>query len=98
MSGRAGPSERILGRKSVQAMMRDQGVPSTSFGLGLFLGRGHKEIISPETAFHHGGGWVALYMDPVEQMVAVYFVPSPHPYPVESIFSPANIIWSGINA
>ncbi len=99
--------QRVLGRKTVEMMTRNQlfGIPSTQwsvnrksvkFGLGLGLSSGPREIVSAEAYNHEGAGRCALYIDPVEKFVAVYFVPSIPDWVPESLINTRNIIWSGI--
>lgn len=99
---------RILGRKSVEAMTRNHlfrvpayawgvQIPSKPYGLGLnlFLERG--ELKTPATFSHEGAGRCALHIDPAEELVAVYFVPTGYAgFLPESIVHPSNIIWSGV--
>ncbi|MEF3303656.1 serine hydrolase domain-containing protein [Paenibacillus sp. GYB003] len=101
--------KRIIGRKSVEAMTRNHlfrvpayawgvQIPSKNYGLGLnlFLERG--ELKSQATFSHEGAGRCALHIDPAEQLVAVFFVPTSLPgFLPESIVHPGNIIWSGLN-
>ncbi|MDF2663870.1 MAG: hypothetical protein K0Q94_6661 [Paenibacillus sp.] len=99
---------RVVSRKTVEAMTRNHlfkvpayawgvQIPSKNYGLGLnlFLERG--ELKTPATFSHEGAGRCALHIDPVEQLVAVYFVPTAHDgFLPESIIHPSNIIWSGL--
>ncbi|NLG85468.1 MAG: beta-lactamase family protein [Firmicutes bacterium] len=99
--------QRILGRKMVEAMTRPQlggGVPafywgarfkSYNYGLGLDLYT-KAVVMSPGTFGHEGAGRSALYVDPAEGLVAVYFVPTQVDWVPESIVNPRAIIWSGI--
>ncbi|WP_158301718.1 serine hydrolase domain-containing protein [Paenibacillus mesophilus] len=79
---------RVIGKKSVELMVREK--------LGIFSVEGGKSLLSPQSFFHHGGGWTVLKIDPAEEFVAVYFVPTSHGYVDESLFPAANVIWSGI--
>jgi CubicO group peptidase (beta-lactamase class C family) len=99
--------QRILGRKTVEAMVKKQlfGIPSfqwgnhnksVSFGLGLGQSSGSREITSPETFSHEGAGRCALYIDPVEKLIAVYITPTSLDWVPESVINVRNVIWSGI--
>jgi CubicO group peptidase (beta-lactamase class C family) len=98
---------RILSRKAVEAMTRNHlnNIPayywganykSIKMGLGVSLASCADTITTPETFGHEGAGRSAIYIDPVEELVAVYFVPSEVEWAPESILSPRNIIWSGL--
>ncbi|WP_158606727.1 serine hydrolase domain-containing protein [Paenibacillus ginsengarvi] len=101
--------KRIISRKSVEAMTRNQlnkvpayawgvQIPSKNFGLGLNLFLEGGELKSQATFSHEGAGRCALHIDPAEQLVAVFFVPTATPgFLPESIVHPGNIIWSGLN-
>lgn len=96
----------LLGRKTVEAMTSKQlgaGVPafmwgaqlkSFNYGIGMHIER--DTLLSPGSFSHEGAGRSALYMDPVENFLAAYFVPSNESWAPESIISPRSIIWSGI--
>jgi CubicO group peptidase (beta-lactamase class C family) len=96
---------RILGRKTVEAFTRNHlhNVPSFSWGnprssmhYGLGIQLRESGLCSPETFSHEGAGRCALYIDPVEQFIAAYIVPSNESFVPRSIVHPRNIIWSGI--
>jgi len=98
---------RVLGRKTVEALTRNHltGVSAyywgfnfrnEKYGLGLALANNPWDMETEGTFSHEGAGRTALYIDPVEQFVAVYFVPTPIHYVPESLIRPRNIIWSGI--
>lgn len=100
---------RIVSRKTVEAMTRNHlfrvpayawgvQIPSKNYGLGLNLFLEKGELKTPATFSHEGAGRCALHIDPVEQLVAVYFVPTGQAgFLPESIVHPGNIIWSGLN-
>jgi CubicO group peptidase (beta-lactamase class C family) len=99
--------QRIIGRKTVEAMTRNYlfGVPafqwgknsaSIKYGLGLVVQNGPREILSPGTYSHGGAGRSELIIDPVEQFVAIFFVPTSLDWVPESVDHARNVIWSGI--
>ncbi len=98
--------ERILGRKTVEAMTRNHLTNTPAFywglkkkameyGLGMNVYSDHI-FLSPGTFAHEGAGRSALYIDPVEQLIAVYFVPTAIDWVPESIVNPLAVIWSGL--
>jgi CubicO group peptidase (beta-lactamase class C family) len=101
---------RILGRKAVEAMTRNWliEVPAfqwggklkrKSYGLGLEVRvSAHPSlgITSPDTYNHEGAGRCAMYIDPAEQLIAVYMVPTTIDWLPESVINPQAIIWSGL--
>lgn len=64
------------------------------FGLGWSLE--HYDLCSKGTYSHEGFGHSGLFIDPVEQLVFVFFVPSTKGYTHESVVLPRSIVWSGI--
>jgi len=64
------------------------------YGLGWSLE--HYDLCSKGTYSHEGFGHSGLFIDPVEQLVFVFFVPSPKGYTHESVVLPRSIVWSGI--
>jgi CubicO group peptidase (beta-lactamase class C family) len=98
--------ERILGRKTVEAMTRNHLTNTPAFywgikkkameyGLGMNVYSDHI-FLSPGAFSHEGAGRSALYIDPVEQLIAVYFVPTTIDWVPESIVNPLAVIWSGL--
>lgn len=97
---------RIISRKALESMTRNQLKPNTPafhwganyrdfrHGLGFNLLR--SELLSPDTFNHEGYGRSALYMDPTEKLVAVYFVPADGDWIPEAMINPRAIIWSGL--
>ncbi|WP_282941432.1 serine hydrolase domain-containing protein [Paenibacillus sp. RC67] len=96
---------RILGRKTIELMTRNHlhnvpgfhwgaRKPAIKYGLGVQL----REIglASPETYSHEGAGRCAIYIDPVEQFIAVYMVPTNTRFIERSVVHPRSIMWSGI--
>lgn len=96
----------ILGRKTVEAMTRNyfnnlyayswgRHVKSFEYGLGVSF-TSDSSLISPGTFNHEGFGRSAFYVDPSEEFIVVYFVPTPTDWEAESMVNPRNIIWSGL--
>ena len=97
--------KRAISRKAVEAMTRNQlcGVPafywgagfkSYAYGLGLHLAI--SDLLSPGVFNHEGYGRSCLYVDPAEQFMAIYFVPSVYEWLPEVTINPRGIIWSGL--
>jgi CubicO group peptidase (beta-lactamase class C family) len=95
----------ILGRRSIQTMVTNQlrNVPNRCWGndepdmkmaLGWSLER--QDICSPGTYSHEGYGHCGLYVDPVENLVFVYFVPSKEGWLPEAVINPRAIVWSAL--
>ena len=64
------------------------------YGLGWSLE--HYDLCSKGTFSHEGFGHCGLYVDPIEELVFVFFVPSQKGYMPESVITPRAIVWSGI--
>lgn len=64
------------------------------YGLGWSLE--HFDLCSRGTFSHEGYGHCGLFIDPVEQLVFVFFVPSKQGFTVESVVTPRAIVWSGL--
>ncbi|MBB3112734.1 CubicO group peptidase (beta-lactamase class C family) [Paenibacillus phyllosphaerae] len=64
-------------------------------GLGWSLDAAF-DLSSDGTYSHEGYGHSGLYIDPAEQLVFVFFVPSTRGYTDESVVTPRAIVWSGI--
>lgn len=97
---------RILSRKSVEAMSRKQlkNIPAFHWGrnyesfeqgLGWSI-TADTTLASPGTFSHEGWGRCALYIDPAEEMVVFYMTADLGPWTPETIINPRNIIWSGL--
>ena len=103
--GAAG-SARIIGKKTMQEMTRNQltGVPAFHWGKRLLsirqgLGWGFfcdGSTVGPATYNHEGWGWSALYVDPVERFVYTSFVASPKEWDPQLMVAPRAIAFSGI--
>ncbi len=97
---------RILSRKSVESMIMYQlkGAFGFSWGrkdpdwkVGLCWSySGDKSLASQETYNHEGYGSSALYIDPSEQLVAVYIAVNYGIWSMDSVVAPRNIIWAGL--
>lgn len=96
---------RILSKRAVEMMTTNQlrGVRNAcwganashyQFGLGLTLDTA--DLATPGTFGHEGYGHCGFYADPIEQLVYVFFVPSPQGYIDYSVVTPRAIVWSGI--
>lgn len=96
---------RLMGRKTMEAMTANHlgGVPAFWWGkrakdmpyaLGLQLGKDtHMGI---PTFGHEGYGSSCLFIDPVHDMVVVYFSNSTTGWTQEAVDNPRAIIWSGL--
>jgi serine-type D-Ala-D-Ala carboxypeptidase len=100
---------RILGRKAVERMTERYTTPDIKdycwgaggsekqFGLGPDLRYDLNFIYSRGTFSHEGAGGCALYMDPVENFSAPWFVPFINDvWRAESIYNVTAIMWSGL--
>jgi CubicO group peptidase (beta-lactamase class C family) len=107
MNGGVYNGTKILGRKTVQEMTRNQlsGVPAFHWGKHLTdfrhgLGWGFYcdgSLTGPETYNHQGWGCSYVFVDPVERFIFVLFVADPHEWNPELVVEPTNIAFSGIN-
>ncbi len=98
---------RILGRKTVEQMTENnlpEGIPAFHWGdrfksyqQGLGWRVTSRNLFSsPGTFGHEGAGRCSLYIDPVEEFVAVVMVPSALRWVPESVVGAQAVIWSGI--
>lgn len=99
--------ERILGRKSVEMLTKRHlfNIPAYHWGgkikdkghaLGFDLAIDHLSFESIGTYQLEGAGRSALFIDPVEDMVVVLFVPSVYSWVPHSILGTKQIIWSSL--
>ncbi len=100
--------KRVLARKTVEAMTRNhlQGVKNYCWGAGgteMEYGLGfnvysNNTFLSPGSFSHEGSGLCGLYLDPVEELVFVYFCPLNEKYGwlAEAVINLRNIAWSGL--
>lgn len=98
---------RILGRKTVEAMTRNQldGVPSfhwskncinyrQGLGWGFFC---DGPTVSPECYNHEGWGWCSLFIDPKESFVFASYMNTHEEWDPDVMVKPRTIAFSGIN-
>jgi len=69
-------------------------VDDINYGLGWSIPK--RGIISPETYAREGAGRSAMYIDPKEDLIAVFFVPTTIQWLPESVITPLSVIWSGL--
>lgn len=98
---------RILGRKSVDLMTRRHlfNVPAYHWGgkikdkghaLGFDLAINNLSFESEGTFQLEGAGRSGFFVDPVEKLVVVLFVPSIYSWVPESVLGTKQIIWSSL--
>ncbi|MHA7964234.1 serine hydrolase domain-containing protein [Paenibacillus sp. CAU 1782] len=99
--------KRILSARAVEVMTSNH-LTSTAhkgwgsrhsdypFGLGWSLE--HYDLCSEGTFSHEGFGHCGLFVDPAEEMVFAFFVPSVKGFSNESVLMPRAIVWSGLQA
>jgi CubicO group peptidase (beta-lactamase class C family) len=95
---------KILGRKTLESMTRYHVTNVKAYhwadekiiNYGLGVGIRNDEFFSPGTFGHEGAGYSAWYIDPKEQFIAIYFVPTKLGWIPEGVITPRNIMWSGI--
>lgn len=98
--------QRILGRKTVEVMTSNllSNVPAFHWGSqfksyeqGFAWRITSRNFFSSDGTYgNEGAGRCALYVDPVEKMVAAYFVPTKLGWVPESVMNAQAVIWSGI--
>ncbi len=98
---------RILGRKTIEAMGRNQ-IPGTyafywgarkadyPYGLGVQIAK--NEFAGKGSFAHEGAGASCLTVDPEREFASVFFVPSKSGWTAESVDNPNPIIWGGLCA
>lgn len=107
LNGGSFEGQRILGRKSVELLTRRHlfNVPAYHWGgmikdkghaLGLDLAIDHLSFESQGTFQLEGSGRSALFVDPVEKLVVILFVPSVYSWIPESVLGTKQIIWSSL--
>ncbi|BBH21770.1 serine hydrolase [Paenibacillus baekrokdamisoli] len=97
--------EVILSRRGVELLtqnhltnvrMQGWGNDEDNFRFGLGFSLEDFDLCTPGTFNHEGFGHCGLYVDPVEQMVFAFLVPSTRGYTTESVLVPKAIVWSGL--
>jgi CubicO group peptidase (beta-lactamase class C family) len=95
----------LLGRKSIELLSRNQlkqayayhwGKKKENYRYGLGVSLNDESLVTPGTYSHEGFGRSCLYIDPVEQLVVVYFIPMSEGFNPEAVIHSRAIIWSGI--
>jgi len=100
---------RIIGRKAIEKMstlytaphIRDYcwnaGGVYREYGLGPDMRCNEASLYSKGSYFHEGAGACCLLIDPVEKLVAAWFVPFADErwYP-EALYNAAAVMWSGL--
>lgn len=99
--------QRILGRKTVEAMTRNHlyqtpeynwghNYPDKHFGLGIEIDK-DPFVTSPGTLSHEGARWSSLFIDPVEELISICFQPTVHDFWEHRPMNAARgIVWSGL--
>jgi CubicO group peptidase (beta-lactamase class C family) len=97
---------RILGRKTIEAMTRNQfdgrtrafcwglNIRSMEYGAGVSISLGG--LMSRFVINHEGAGRCAWFADPAEDFMVMFMVPSDIQWAPETIENPRYIIWSGL--
>ncbi|GKU79157.1 serine hydrolase [Paenibacillus sp. L3-i20] len=99
--------QRVLGRKSVELLTKRHlfNVPAYHWGgkikdkghaLGIDLSIDHLSFESIGTYQMEGAGRSGIFVDPVEDMVVIMFVPSIYSWVPLSILGTKQIIWSSL--
>ncbi len=97
--------KQIISPKTVEFMTRNQldEVPSYNWGnhdravtQGIAWRICSDNLVSVGTYKHEGAGASGFYIDPVENFVAVYFVPSKKGWTSEAVFGTLGVVWAGI--
>ena len=100
---------RILGRKAIEKMTTlyttpnikdycwNAGGPFREYGLGPDMRCNDASIYSKGTFFHEGSGGCCLIIDPVEKLVAAWFIPFVNDvWCAEPLYNAAAVMWSGL--
>lgn len=101
--------KRIIGRKAVERMVENCTTPDIGeytwgaggkyrmYGLGPDTRRTEDSHYSLGTFFHEGFGACSLTIDPVEKMVAAWFVPYPDGnWIADGLYNASAVMWSGL--
>jgi CubicO group peptidase (beta-lactamase class C family) len=99
---------RIMGRKTMEKMTTAllRNTPNYTwfnnekerlYGAGFDMRNGLLSTYSKGTFFHEGFGFCGIFVDPVEELVASYYVPfTDDGWYSEAIMNTQSIIWSGL--
>jgi CubicO group peptidase (beta-lactamase class C family) len=99
--------QRILGRKTMEAMTRNHlyqtpeynwghDIRDKQFGLGIEIDK-DPLITSPGTLSHEGARWSSLFIDPVEELISLYFQPTEYDFWEHRVMNGARgIVWGGL--
>jgi len=99
---------RILGRKAMEKMTTfaihnkpnycwGNNEPDKLYGVGFDMRNGPAFTFSQNTYNHEGAGASAMYIDPQEDLAAVWFVPfAKEGWWARALFNVQNVIWSGL--
>jgi len=99
---------RILGRKAMEKMTSfsihnkpnycwGNNEPEKLYGIGFDMRNGPAFTFSQNTYNHEGAGASAMYIDPQEELAAVWFVPfAKEGWWDRALFNVQNVIWSGL--
>jgi len=99
--------DRVTGRISIEKMTSSSELKPTycwgnkgdivDFGIGFNRCRRPMFTFSENTFWHEGSGACAMYIDPKEEMVAVWITPfATEGWHGRIMFNTINVIWSGI--
>lgn len=101
--------KRILGRKTVEKMTSQQtpvlkdytwnsGGVDRPYALGPDMRNNLGTLYSMGTFYHEGAGACSLIVDPVEKLVAAWFVPftTENVWHTHALVNASSIIWSGL--
>jgi len=67
------------------------------YGVGFDMRNGPAFTFSQNTYNHEGAGASAMYIDPHEELAAVWFVPfAKEGWWARALFNVQNVIWSGL--
>ncbi|MCL2184729.1 MAG: beta-lactamase family protein [Treponema sp.] len=107
LSGGTLDGTRILGRKAVEKMTTlaveypnycwGANEKARYYGVGFDMRNGPAFSHSKGTYMHEGWGYCSLYVDPIEKLVAAWFVPyAKEGWFPRALYNVQNIIWSGL--
>ncbi|MBD2869341.1 serine hydrolase domain-containing protein [Paenibacillus arenilitoris] len=105
LNGGLGNGSRILSKRAVELQTANHlngvahngwGGSQTDYRHGLGWSLEHYDLCSKGTFSHEGYGHCGLYIDPAEELVFVFFVPSAKGFTNESVLTPRAIVWSGL--